>query len=412
VRLVRRAGSVRNVRPLWTTRRERTFDLWFVGVMCATAVAFAFLAPDGPDLLSLVFWSSVLLHVANIVVVLWRRAYPITVGVIVTLTTVGLAVSMYTVPGWLLDPSGRPEDVWVSLSTPVAAYAVMKFSDRRFVSWLVVGTMFAVLARPWSSNYALVAGALLFTVLPATVGLRRGTQKRLIDSLAERAEQAEREQHLLAEAALAKERTRLAGEVHDVVSHRVVLMILHAEALRRAAPDEDTRQAAEGLGETGRQALGEMRELVGLLRGEPSPEGQSPPGLDELTDLAAESAAVGFPVAFEEEGERPATSPVIGRTVHRIVREALTNVRKHAPGASATVRVVYRAERVRLSVRNVASSGQQSAGLAASGSGSGLLGLRQRAELVGGTLRAGPLADGGFLVEAELPVYVAAGEPG
>lgn len=403
---------MRRVRALWRTRRERTFDLWCVGGLCALALGFSFMAPDGVDLAGFSFWSAFVVHLAAIVAVLWRRAYPITVGVVVTVFTAGICLSVYVAPGWLIDPTGRPDDVWVSLATPIAAYAVMMFSGRRLAAWLVVGAQFAVLARPWSTNAALVMAALLFTVLPATIGLRRRTQKRLIDSLAERAEQAEREQHLLAEAALAEERTRLAGEVHDVVSHRVVLMILHAEALRRSAPDETTRQAAEGLGETGRQALGEMRELVGLLRGEPTPEGQAPPGLDELTELAGESAAIGFPVTFEEDGERPETSPVIGRTVHRIVREALTNVRKHAPGASATVRVVYRPERVRLSVRNTTASGQQSAGLAASGSGSGLLGLRQRAELVGGTLRAGPLADGGFLVEAELPVYVATGETG
>ncbi|MBB6039474.1 sensor histidine kinase [Phytomonospora endophytica] len=399
------------MRALWKTRRERTFDLWFVGVLCAISVGLTFWAPHGYDLTGIGFWSATFLHIANIALVLWRRAYPIAVGVIVTLTTIGLAVSMYIAPGWLLDPA-RPDDVWVSLATPIAAYAVMMFSGRRLASWLVVGALFAVLARPWDSSGELVMAALLFTVLPATIGMRRRIQKRLIDSLAERAEQAEREQHLQGEAARAEERTRLAGEVHDVVSHRVVLMILHAEALRRAAPDANTREAAEALGETGRQALGEMRELVGLLRGEPTPEGQSPPGLDELPELAGESSAVGFPVTFVEDGERPATSPVIGRTVHRIVREALTNVRKHAPGAATTVRVGYEAERVRLSVRNSAASGRRSAGLAASGSGSGLLGLRQRAELVGGTLRAGPLPGGGFLVEAELPVYIASGEGG
>ncbi|NUS41985.1 MAG: two-component sensor histidine kinase [Terrabacter sp.] len=397
------------MRALWKTRRERTFDLWFVGVLCTIAFGLSFFAPGGYDITGFAFWSAAFLHAAAIVLVLWRRAYPIAVGVVVTLATVGLAVSMYVAPGWLLDPA-RPDDVWVSLATPIAAYAVMMFSGRRLASWLVVGALFAVLARPWDTSGELVMAALLFTVLPATIGMRRRIQKRLIDSLAERAEQAEREQHLQAEAARAEERTRLAGEVHDVVSHRVVLMILHAEALRRSAPDESTREVAEGLGDTGRQALGEMRELVGLLRGEPTPEGQSPPGLDELAELAGESSAVGFPVTFAEVGERPEISPVIGRTVHRIVREALTNVRKHAPGAATTVRVGYEPERVRLSVRNAVASGRQSAGLGATGSGSGLLGLRQRAELVGGTLRAGPLADGGFVVEAELPVYVPSGE--
>ncbi|MEV0648763.1 histidine kinase [Phytomonospora sp. NPDC050363] len=397
------------MRHLWNTRRERTFDLIFVGVLWALVVFFTLMSPDVPDTSSLGFWSCLLLHLAVVTALLWRRAHPIAVGVVVAVFTAALCLSMYTVPGWLLDATGRPEDVWLSLATPIAAYAVMMFSDHRVASWLVVASMLVVLARPWDTNVSLITAALLFTVLPATIGLRRSVQRRLIDSLAERAEQAEREQHLLAEAALAEERTRLAGEVHDVVGHRVVLMILHAEALRRGSADERTREAAETLGEAGRQALGEMRELVGVLRGEPLREGQAPPGLDELGELAEEAAAVGFPVRLVEEGERPATSAVIGRTVHRIVREALTNVRKHAPGAAATVSVRYEAEQVRVSVRNKAAS-RLPGELAGSGSGSGLLGLRQRAELVGGTLRAGPVTGGGFLVEAELPVYVAVAE--
>ncbi|GLZ75282.1 two-component sensor histidine kinase [Actinorhabdospora filicis] len=385
------------------SRKDRIFDLVSLGLLTLAAVAFTALSPD-VDWLSAATWTAALFHLAVIWTLLWRRGRPVTVAVIVSAATAAITVSVYLAPGWLLDVSGRPDDVWISLATPIAAYSVVLYAAKPWQAWTIDLFLLVLLTRPWEGHAATIMGALLFVALPASIAARRRAQRRLIASLAERAEAAERERHLLAEAALAEERTRLAGEVHDVVSHRVVLMVLHAEALRRSTTDERTREAAAALTTAGREALGEMRELVGLLRGEPA-SGDEPPGLDELSLLAGESAGIGFPVEVVEEGERPEASPVIGRTVYRIVREALTNVRKHADGAETTVRVVYEGERVLLSVRNTA--GSRAAGvLGASGSGSGLLGLRQRAELVGGTLRAGPVKGGGFLVQADLPAYL------
>lgn len=390
------------MRPRWENRKDRIFDLVSLVLLTLAAVGFTALSPD-VDWLSASTWSAGVLHLAVIWTLLWRRSHPVVVAVIIGLATAAITLSVYLVPGWLLDTTGRPDDVWISLATPVAAYSVVLFAARPWQAWLIDGALLVLLTRPWEGHPATIPGALLFVALPASVAARRRSQKRLIQSLAERAEQAERERHLLAEAALAEERTRLAGEVHDVVSHRVVLMVLHAEALRRTATDETTREAAAVLATAGREAIAEMREMVGLLRGEPA-SGDEPPGLDELAMLAEESAGIGFPVEVVEEGSRPETSPVIGRTVYRIVREALTNVRKHADGATTTVRVAYEGERVLLSVRNTA--GSRVGVLGTTGSGSGLLGLRQRAELVGGTLRAGPVRDGGFVVHADLPAYL------
>jgi signal transduction histidine kinase len=235
------------------------------------------------------------------------------------------------------------------------------------------------------------------------------TRRRLLRALTERAERAEREQRLLAEQARAEERARLAGEMHDVVTHRVSLMVLQAGALRVTAPDEPTRKAAEELRAAGCRALDELRDLVGILGttpdGDQTPE-EAHPSTVELAALAADSTAVGLATELVEDGDPQLASPVVGRTVYRIVQEALTNAHKHAPGSRVMVRVRYDPAEVRLEVCNSSPTRPVDAGLIGTGSGMGLATLRQRVELVGGTLRAGPAPDGGFCVDATLPAYV------
>jgi signal transduction histidine kinase len=193
------------------------------------------------------------------------------------------------------------------------------------------------------------------------------------------------------------------------VTHRVSLMVLQAGALGITAPDEATRRAAEELRAAGCQALDELRDLVGILR--TAPDGDQTPAIPALAALIAESTTVGTPAKLVQEGDPALASPVVARTAYRIVREALTNVRKHAPGADVLVRVSYGESKVRLSVRNTPVAGRPGSDLAATGSGLGLASLRQRIELVHGTLRAGPAADGGFCLEATLPAYVPTAEP-
>jgi signal transduction histidine kinase len=196
--------------------------------------------------------------------------------------------------------------------------------------------------------------------------------------------------------------------MHDVVTHRVSLMVLQAGALRVTATDEATRQAAEELRAAGAQALDELRDLVGILRA--APDGAESPSTEGLAALVAESTGVGTPAKLIEEGDPALASPVVGRTAYRIVREALTNVRKHAPGANVVVRVSYDPAQVRLTVQNTPPVGEQSSALAGTGSGLGIANLRQRVELVGGTLHCGRTEDGGFSLEATLPAYVPTAE--
>src|SRR5690348_18341354 len=156
-------------------------------------------------------------------------------------------------------------------------------------------------------------------------------------------------------------------------------MVLQAGALGITANDEATRQAAEELRAAGCQALDELRDLVGILRTEPDTD-QAPP-TSGLPALIAESVAAGHPAELAGDGDPALASPVVGRTAYRIVREALTNARKHAPGAPVLVQVSYTEQQVRVVVSNGPATQSADRELSATGSGLGLAGLRQRVEL-------------------------------
>ena len=196
--------------------------------------------------------------------------------------------------------------------------------------------------------------------------------------------------------------------MHDVVTHRVSLMVLQAGALRITAADEPTRQAAEELRAAGCQALDELRDLVGILRTEP--DGDEAPSASDFAALVAESTAVGNPAELVEVGNPALASPVVGRTAYRIMREALTNVRKHAPGARVRVRVeLRRGPGAALDPQHAAGQPARRPGRHRLRPGPGPPAAAHRA--VHGTLRAGPEPDGGFCVEATLPAYVPTAEP-
>jgi signal transduction histidine kinase len=346
-----------------------------------------------------------------------RRRAPIAVVGIFTAYT--LAVTLLIAPLHALQPA-NPGNIWAPLGAVVAAYAPVYLADSRrrvIAAFAAIAVLAIITARPWQPSATVIIFGPLRIMLGPLVAIYVVTRRRLVQALRERAERAEREQHLLAEQARAEERARLAGEMHDVVTHRVSLMVLQAGALRVTAPDEPTRKAAEELRAAGCRALDELRDLVGVLRttsdGDQTPQ-EAHPSTAELATLAAESTAVGLPTELVEDGDAQLASPVVGRTVYRIVQEALTNARKHAPGARVSVQVRYNPVYVRVTICNTPPTQPADAGLVGTGSGMGLVTLRQRIELVGGTLRADPVPDGGFLVEATLPSYVptAASVPG
>jgi signal transduction histidine kinase len=377
-------------------------------------------------------WFMLGLQAAACATVVLRRRAPLAVVAILAGFTLLLTLLIW--PAGALTPA-HAGNSWVPYSVIYAAYGPFFYQPNRRLALIAVGVLSVIAARPWQPSLRIIAVGVLVTATGPLLATYFEARRRLVAALTERAERAEREQSLLAEQARAEERARLAGEMHDVVTHRVSLMVLQAGALRMTAADEATRQAAEELRAAGCQALDELRDLVGILRTAPDEE-QSPSAAD-LAALITESTGVGTPAELISDGDPALASPVVGRTAYRIVREALTNVRKHAPGARVTVQVSYGESGVSLAVRNTAPPGppgppgptaglsrasaglprtaadltQTAADLSRTGSGLGLAGLRQRVELVDGTLTAGGTADGGFCVQATLPAYVPTPEP-
>src|SRR5437763_13356787 len=336
----------------------------------------------------------------------FRRRAPMLV--IAILGGFSLVISLLISPAGLITPENAGT-VWAPLGTVLAAYGPFYYGRDRRAAFAAVGTLTLIVAEIWEPSASVITIGVLRTAVGPLLALYFTARHEVLQGLRDRAERAEQERYLLAEQARAEERARLAGEMHDVVTHRVSLMVLQAGALGITAKGGAARQAAEELRAAGCQALDELRDLVGILRTEP--DSDQTPSVSGLPALIAESTAAGTPAELAQDGDSALASPVVGRTAYRIVREALTNARKHAPGANVLVTVSYRESQVRVSVSNGPAARSADRQLSGTGSGLGLTSLRQRAELMHGTLRAAPAPDGGFRVEAVLPAYVPTAEP-
>ncbi|MFC3995938.1 sensor histidine kinase [Nocardiopsis sediminis] len=293
---------------------------------------------------------------------------------------------------------------------------------------LAIWTAVMVLGVIWNDVYAnvfnggedLIGSALFVTtlvvVLPLTAGLWVGTRRQLIDNLHERAERLEREQHLLAEQAINGERTRIAREMHDIVAHRVSLIVLHAGGLEVSTAESKTADTAGLIRTTGREALAELREILGVLRSSDDAAPTAPqPVLADLARLIGQWRTAGTSVEWVTTGTPRALPPRLERTGYRMVQEALTNAGKHAPGCPVTVRLGYGDHDLEIVVANepLPPDMGPDTGPAAEPpptSGYGLAGLRERIALAGGTLSAGPFPDGGWQVRAVVPIDGAAEE--
>jgi signal transduction histidine kinase len=273
--------------------------------------------------------------------------------------------------------------------------------------WIPSALIFAFYSgRTDALSVVLVVVAL---VLVATAwGMFIRARRQLLLTLRERALRAEADQRLHADRARMAERTRIAREMHDVLAHRISLMALHAGGLEvhPDLPPEKVRETAQLLRSTARQALEELRGVIGVLREVPGQEPASAapqPTLSDIPRLVEETRRAGAKIDFEMHVDHPDTAPsALGRDAYRIVQEALTNIGKHARGTAGRVRITgAAASGLHVSVRNRLPVGAHS-GPASLGSGAGLLGLQERVTLAGGTLVHGPDGSGDFVVDAEL----------
>ncbi|EPH42640.1 sensor histidine kinase [Streptomyces aurantiacus] len=245
----------------------------------------------------------------------------------------------------------------------------------------------------------------LFTATALAWGMFVRSRRQLLLALRDRARRAENEAALRAEKAQQLARDAIAREMHDVLAHRLTLLSVHAGALefRPDAPREEIARAAGVIRESAHEALQDLRQVIGVLRGgDADASGRPQPTLAALDTLVAESREAGMKVVLDLRVSDPESVPAaIGRTAYRIAQEGLTNARKHAPGAEVTVTVTgVRGEGLTLSVRNPAPPGDVPK---VPGSGQGLIGLTERASLAGGRLSHGGGPGGSFAVEAWLP---------
>ncbi|MEU5953002.1 histidine kinase [Streptomyces sp. NPDC047525] len=318
---------------------------------------------------------------------------------------VALAIAMVPV-SVLSDTAGG--------AAAVALFTLAVHRPFRYVGWIggvsIAVVPFIYWLRPDADLPYLVV-VILGGLLSASVigwGMFVRSRRQLLLSLRDRAIRAENEAALRAEQAQRLARESIAREMHDVLAHRLTLLSVHAGALefRPDAPREEVVRAAGVIRESAHEALQDLREVIGVLRGSGNGDGEASgrpqPTLAALETLVAESRDAGMKVALDHRVTDPEAVPAaVGRTAYRIAQEGLTNARKHAPGAEVTVLVSGApGEGLTLSVRNPPPPGDVPN---VPGSGQGLIGLTERATLAGGRIEHGAAGDGGFRVDAWLP---------
>ncbi len=280
----------------------------------------------------------------------------------------------------------------IPVSTPFVLLALIPLygvaSNRSLRTAIVAGAAVVAASVTWSYAWgeSRASDGVTTAVLAAAV-IAAGV------AVAGRRAGAKRERALLAERAATEERLRIARELHDAVGHDVSLMVVQAQAVAATSEEPQTREAVDAIADLGRRTMAEMHRTLRALRDEPSL--QPTPGLSSLGDVVDGARAAGVPITLTVEGAPRALAPALDASAYRIVQEAVTNVVRHAGGAAAAVTVHY-GDALELTI---ADQGDPSP---AGRQGHGLIGMRERAELFGGTLAAGP-GERGFVVRATLP---------
>jgi signal transduction histidine kinase len=362
----------------WLERHKRLTDLALV--LFALATSFGALGHEQRTAIG------VPLALLLAVPLFFRRRYPLAVLALTTAAT-AIAVGDY---GYNPFPAG------------VALFTVAARCERR-VSLAAGGIALAVLAPPlwahagWGHPYVLL-GRLLPFAIAWLAGDSIGIRRRYVQELEEKAERLEREREREAARAVAEEQARIARELHDVIAHNLSVMVVQAAAaddVFETRPDR-AREALRRVEATGRSALAELRQLLGDVRGNGA-DFAPQPGLGRLDELVREVGDAGLEVAITIEGTPTEVPTALDLSAYRIVQEALTNTLKHAHARRAEVAVRYQGSTLDIEVRD---DGSGDGG----GSGHGLIGMRERVAVFGGSLSAGPAENGGFAVAASFPL--------
>jgi signal transduction histidine kinase len=387
-----RRGLADRIVALPTRRQEQLQDAGLAIALAAVNVVSVL--PYRAQLHPL--WLALVLLVAQALPLIWRRSAAVGTGVII-----GAARISYDKIGFGFAP--------LPLGPAIAIYTVF---DRRGPALrlvtailVVVGVSISLNGPGHSEPYEAIFQGLIFATAMAA-GLLSRAKRISLQAAESRAERAEAELDQETARAGAAERARIARELHDVVAHHVSLMAVQAEAAASLLPAQPERaqQSVDVIGTTARQALAELRRLLGVLRG-PADRGAATSPAASLTDLPDVLTKVresGLPVEFEVTGTPVVLAPGIELTAFRIVQEALTNTLRHSDATHARVAVAYEPGYVTLSV---ADSGPRRADPpTSSGTGFGLAGIAERVASCGGSLTVGPSPGQGFAIAARLPV--------
>ncbi|NUS85905.1 MAG: two-component sensor histidine kinase [Streptomyces sp.] len=401
-----RVGRVTEYSNRWRSGwRPRGVD---AGLVALTLCAPLLMQPSA-DPSARAWWLLLGTEVVAAVALPLRSKLPVTVFLVLIATLVAAVVGG-AAAGVKLSPL-------IFLSLAVALYSVGSYCTSWARSWLVVlGGGAVVTAGMWINQLTAVSAqyrgssdviAVLAPMpLAWATGFAARTHRANLAAAERRMEDVLREQRLREQQAAQQERVRIAREMHDVVAHSLTLLVVQAETLRARGGELPAwaRTQIDGLAVAGRQAGGELRDLLRVLRG---PEDAAPlapmPGLRDLPELLDRSRAAGTQVdgRIGIEADTGALPRPAQLTVYRIVQESLTNARRHSPGARVRVDIAEDAGQLRCEVVN----SRPAEPVAASwGTGLGLVSMRERVDALGGELRAGPTDDGGFQVLATLPL--------
>ena len=382
------------MKRLWPFARRYWFDALLLA-MAGIGVTGAVLGrehidgPEGP------LWFDILAILVIVLPLLGRRRFPFGAP-----AAMGVAAALTS----FVDRTVVPYDGVTFLVGCAALFLVGSLRDRaQAVAGLAVGEgVLAVVVHnhPTLRVGDFVVGSIIFAIV-WTIAFGVGRKSVEADEAKERANRAEREREERARVAVAEERARIARELHDVVGHSVSVMTVQASGVRRLLrPDQDReREALLVVERTGREALAEMRRMVGVLRRpEEAPALAPQPSLDHLDRLVDQAREAGLPVELLVQGEASQLPAGVDLTAYRLVQEGLTNVVKHAQATRAEVLVNYGDGYLEVTVKD------DGKGLGnGDGGGHGLVGMRERVSVYGGELDAGPQTGGGYRLRARLP---------
>lgn len=375
--------------PRDTLRRMRKLDVLIAAALTAWMLGEVLVEHLGPES------ATAPLMVAAGVALVWRRGYPllvmlVVVGAMLTQTSLGMTMHSAVSPvvalflvSWSIGAYEDRRRAALGLTILICALWLAMAVDELRGTDHYMGTDY-----PW-------IGALVLA--PGLLGIAFGARTRSLRAAETRAFELELERREV----VAAERARIARELHDVIAHSVSVMTVQAgaaEEMLRLDPERAV-DPVRAVQDTGRQALVEMKRLVGVLRDGDEEMGLAPqPGLADVDRLVDEMRQAGLSVDLEVEGERRPLPVGVDLSAYRVVQEALTNALKHAGGAPAIVHLRYRPSTLEIEVVDRGGGGPAKEG------GHGLVGMRERVGIFGGSLDAGPRAEGGFVVRALLPL--------